>query len=155
MKSRVKVESRKPKVEWSERRGRHRRQAARAAVSEAAVERIKVRRLVVWVLFFSMARAVCAALGDSADKIEESYGALVSRHLRDDGTVDVVYQKDRYLYAVTFDRGVSVAEEYSRVDKRDLSEKEIAKFLKMNAGREFASQRSGAALKVKILRAKG
>jgi hypothetical protein len=102
-----------------------------------------------------MAGVACAAVGDGADKIEESYGALVSRHLRDDGTVAVVYQKDRYVYAVTFDHGVSVAEEYSRVDKRDLSEKEIARFLKMNAGRAFASQRGAATLKVKILKAKG
>jgi hypothetical protein len=81
-----------------------------------------------------MARAVCAALGDGADKIEDSYGNLTSRHLRDDGMVTVVYQKDRYIYAVTFDHGASVSEEYSRVDRADLSEKEIARFLRMNAG---------------------
>ena len=108
-----------------------------------------------FVLVFSTAGAVYGALGDGADKIEETYGTLVSRHLRDDGTVAVVYQKDRYVYAVTFDRGVSVAEEYSRVDKRDLSEKEIARFLKMNAGRALTSQRSEGMLKVKILKAKG
>ena len=108
-----------------------------------------------FVLVFSTAGVVCAALGDGAEKIEDNYGTLVSRHLRDDGTVAVVYQKDRYLYAVTFDRGVSVAEEYSRVDKRNLSEKEIARFLKMNAGRALTSQRSVGILKVKILKAKG
>jgi len=101
-----------------------------------------------------MAGAVCAALGDGADKIEESYGTLVSRHLRDDGSVDVVYQKDRYVYAVRFDRGVSVAEEYSRVDKRDLSEKEIARFLKMNAAVKMTSERSEGRLKVRIPKAK-
>ena len=94
-------------------------------------------------------RATCAALGDGADKIEEAYGTLVSRHLRDDGAVDVLYQKDRYLYAVRFDRGVSVEEEYSRVDKRDLSEKEIAKFLKMNAAVKMTSERSEGTLKVR------
>jgi hypothetical protein len=113
------------------------------------------QRLFVWVLFFTSAGIACAALGDGADKIEESYGTLVSRHLGDDGTVAVVYQRDRYVYAVTFDRGVSVAEEYSRVDKRALSEKEIARFLKMNAGRALTSQRSEGTLKVKILKAKG
>jgi len=118
--------------------------------------RYSVRRiLLVWILLFPMAGAVWAALGDGADKIEETYGTLVSRHLRDDGMVAVVYHKDRYLYAVTFDRGVSVAEEYSRVDKRDLSEKEIARFLKMNAGQALTSQRSEGMLKVKILKAKG
>ena len=97
-----------------------------------------------------MAGAACAALGDGADKIEEIYGVVVKRHLRDDGRVDVVYQKDRYLYLVTFSGGMSVAEEYSRVDRRDLSEKEVARFLKMNAGRAFTSQRSAATLKVQI-----
>ncbi|HEX4639958.1 MAG TPA: hypothetical protein VH252_01150 [Chthoniobacterales bacterium] len=73
----------------------------------------------------------------------------MQRHLLDDGGVEVVYQKDRYLYRVTFERGVSVAEEYSRVDRAKLSEKEVARFLKMNLGRPFASQRSDAALKVR------
>ena len=75
--------------------------------------------------------------------------------MRDDGTVDVVYQKDRYVYAVRFDRGVSVAEEYSRVDKRDLSEKEIARFLKMNVAAKMTSERSEGRLKVRILKARG
>jgi hypothetical protein len=97
------------------------------------------------ILFFPMAGAVCAGLGDSADKIEDSYGSLVSRHLRDDGMVAVLYQKDRYLYTVTFDHGVSVSEEYSRVDKANLSEREIARFLKMNAGPKMTWSRAEAA----------
>src|SRR5438874_1396945 len=78
--------------------------------------------------------SVCASLGDSDDKIENSYGKLVERHLRDDGTVSTLYHKDRYLYFVVFDNAVSVLEKYSRVDGADLSEKEIGKFLKANAG---------------------
>ena len=81
------------------------------------------------------ASSVCANLGDSDDKIEDSYGKLVERHLLDDGTVSTLYHKDRYLYFVVFDNLVSVLEKYSRVDGADLSEKEIAKFLKANAGR--------------------
>lgn len=103
-----------------------------------------VRRFIVSVLFFVMAGPVCASLGDGGDKIEESYGEPVSRHLRDDGTVSVAYRKDRYLYAVTFADGVSVAEEYSRVDRADLSEKEIARFLKMNAGPRMTWSRADA-----------
>jgi len=79
--------------------------------------------------------SVCANLGDGGDRIDDSYGKLVERHLRDDGTVSTLYHKDRYLYFVVFDNGVSVLEKYSRVDGADLSEKEIAKFLKANAGR--------------------
>jgi hypothetical protein len=78
--------------------------------------------------------SVWADLGDSGDKIEDSYGAIIERHLRDDGTVRVLYHKDRYLYAVIFAEGRSVSETYSHVKGTDLSEKEIARFLKANAG---------------------
>ena len=78
---------------------------------------------------------VRANLGDGGDRIDDSYGNLAERHLRDDGTVSTLYHKDRYFYFVIFDNGVSVLEKYSRVDGADLSEKEIARFLKANAGR--------------------
>ena len=78
--------------------------------------------------------SVCANLGDGGDRIDDSYGNLVERHLLDDGTVSVLYHKDPYLYFVVFDRGVSVLERYSHAKGTDLSEKEIAKFLKANAG---------------------
>ena len=77
---------------------------------------------------------VWANLGDGGDKIEDSYGAIIDRHLRDDGTVSVLYHKDRYLYGVIFSEGRSVSETYSHVKGTDLSEKEIARFLKANAG---------------------
>jgi hypothetical protein len=93
-----------------------------------------VRRLIGWLLFFQMARMACAALGDDGDRIEDAYGGLVLRHLRDDGSVAVMYQKDRYRYQVVFEHAVSVSEEYSRVDRTDLSEKEVVRFLKKNAG---------------------
>jgi hypothetical protein len=47
----------------------------------------------------------------------------------------MLYHKDRYLYFVIFDKRLSVLETYSRIDGRDLSAKEISKFLKANAGR--------------------
>ena len=78
--------------------------------------------------------SVCANLGDGGDRIDDSYGNLVERHLRDDGTVSTLYHKDRYLYFVVFDNGVSVSEGYSHVKGTDLSDKEIARFLKANAG---------------------
>ena len=74
-----------------------------------------------------------ANLGDSDDKIEDSYGSIIQRSLRDDGTVSVLYHKDRYLYMVTFNNGRSVSESYFHVKGTDLSEKEIMKFLKPNA----------------------
>jgi hypothetical protein len=57
----------------------------------------------------------------------------VQRRLRDDGTVSVLYHKDRYLYEVIFANGRSVSEMYFNVKGTDLSEKEIMRFLKANA----------------------
>jgi hypothetical protein len=78
--------------------------------------------------------SVRANLGDGDDKIEDLYGAIIERHLRDDGTVSVLYHKDRYIYGVIFSERRSVSETYSHVKGTDLSEKEIARFLKANAG---------------------
>ena len=92
-----------------------------------------------FVLFLTISAGVSsvyANLGDGGDRIDDSYGNLIDRHLLDDGTVSTLYHKDRYLYFVLFDNGVSVLEKYSRVDGADLSEKEIAKFLKANTGRK-------------------
>jgi hypothetical protein len=74
-----------------------------------------------------------ANLGDGSDKVDDSYGNLVQRRLRDDGTVSVLYHKDRYLYEVIFANGRSVSEMYFNVKGTDLSEKEIMRFLKANA----------------------
>jgi hypothetical protein len=77
--------------------------------------------------------SVWANLGDGSDRTEDRYGNLVQRQLRDDGTVSVLYHKGRYLYLVVFANGRSVSESYSHINGTDLSEKEIAKFLKVNA----------------------
>jgi hypothetical protein len=77
--------------------------------------------------------SVSANLGEGSDTIENRYGNLVQRQLRDDGTVSVLYRKDRYLYLVLFANDRSISESYSHMNGRDLSEKEIAKFLKLNA----------------------
>jgi hypothetical protein len=76
---------------------------------------------------------VWANLGDGSDKVDDSYGNLVQRRLRDDGTVSVLYHKDRYLYQVIFANGRSISETYFNVKGIDLSEKEITRFLKANA----------------------
>jgi hypothetical protein len=94
-----------------------------------------MKQFVVLVLtVFTSWSSVWANLGDSGDKIEDSYGAIIERHLHDDGTVRVLYHKDRYLYEVIFAEGRSVSEMYSHVKGTGLSEKEIARFLKANAG---------------------
>jgi len=77
--------------------------------------------------------SIWANLGDGSDRIENRYGNLVQRQLRDDETVSVLYHKDRYLYLVIFANDRSVSESYSHINGTDLSEKEIANFLKVNA----------------------
>jgi hypothetical protein len=74
-----------------------------------------------------------ANLGDSSDKIEDSYGAMAERRLRDNGSVSILYHKGRYLYLVIFANGRSVSETYFHVKSTDLSEREISRFLKANA----------------------
>jgi hypothetical protein len=92
------------------------------------------RFFVVLLTIFTVLSPIWANLGENDDKIEDSYGNLVERHLRDDGTVSVLYHKDPYLYLVVFANSRSVSETYSHLKGTDLSEKEIAKFLKANAG---------------------
>jgi hypothetical protein len=89
------------------------------------------------ILLAILATSTCgwANLGDDSDKIDDSYGNLVQRRLRDDGTVSVLYHKDRYLYQVTFADGRSISETYFNMKGTDLTEKEIASFLKANAAR--------------------
>ena len=85
-----------------------------------------------------------ANLGDGDDRIEDAYGSILQRRLRDDGTVTVVYHKDRYLYEVTFANGRSVSEIYFHVKGTDLSEKEIMRFLKANAaGATWTAENTG------------
>ena len=87
------------------------------------------------ILLAILATSTCgwANLGDGSDRVDDSYGNLVQRRLRDDGTVSVVYHKDRYVYQVIFANGRSVSEMYFNVKGTDLSEKEIMRFLKANA----------------------
>ena len=89
--------------------------------------------LVVVLTVLASLSPIRANLGDGDDRIDDSYGNLIERHLLDDGTVSVLYHKDRYLYFVIFANRRSILERYSHVKGTDLSEKEIARFLKANA----------------------
>src|SRR4029450_8543170 len=89
--------------------------------------------LVVAPIVITALSPVWANLGDGSDRIDNLYGNLVQRQLRDDGTVSVLYHKDRYLYLVIFANNRSVSESYSHMNGTNLSKKEIVKFLKVNA----------------------
>ena len=92
----------------------------------------------------AIASSASANLGDNSERIEDAYGTIVQRRLRDDGTVSVVYTKGSYLYMVTFANSRSISESYSRANGKDLSEKEIAKFLKANSGAKWVPVNGGA-----------
>jgi hypothetical protein len=89
--------------------------------------------LIIALAVITASSSVWAYLGDGSDRIDDLYGNLVQRRLRDDGTVSVLYHKDQYLYLVIFANDRSISESYSHMKGTDLSEKEIAKFLKLNA----------------------
>ncbi len=91
--------------------------------------------LVVVLLVLATLSAVLATLGDRDERIDDAYGNVVERHLLDDGRVSILYHREQgqYLYFVIFANGRSVLEGYSHVKGNDLSEKEIARFLKANA----------------------
>ena len=89
--------------------------------------------LVVALTILSVSSSAWAYLGDSSDRIDDLYGNLDQRRLRDDGTVSVIYHKGQYVYLVIFANDRSISESYSHIKGTDLSEKEIAKFLKLNA----------------------
>jgi hypothetical protein len=90
-----------------------------------------------------IASSASANLGDNSERIEDAYGTIVQRRLQDDGTVSVVYTKGPYLYMVTFANSRSISESYSRVNGKDLSEKEIAKFLRANSGAKWVTSKTG------------
>ena len=89
--------------------------------------------LVVALTILAVLSSVSANLGDSSDRVDDLYVNLDQRRLRDDGTVSVVYHKGQYVYLVIFANDRSISESYSHVKGTDLSEKEIAKFLKLNS----------------------
>ena len=93
-----------------------------------------MKRIVVGTLALVTAWSSASAyLVDSSDRIEDLYVNLDQRRLRDDGTVSVVYHKGQYVYLVIFANDRSISESYSHIKGTDLSEKEIAKFLKLNS----------------------
>ena len=106
------------------------------------MERVKQLIALVLVLWI-IASSASANLGDNSESIEDRYGTIVQRRLRDDGTVSVVYTKGRYLYMVTFANSRSISESYSRVNGKDLSQKEIENFLKANSGAKWVAINAG------------
>src|SRR5262245_20370149 len=110
----------------------------------------RMKQLIALVFAFCIvATSALANLGENSERIEDRYGTIVQRRLQDNGTVSVVYTKDRYLSMVTFANSRSISESYSRADGKDLSEKEIAKFLKGNSGAKWVPENTGTGRRFK------
>jgi hypothetical protein len=99
--------------------------------------------IAVVLVFCVIASSASANLGENSERIEDRYGTIVQRRLRDDGTVSVVYTKGSYLYMVNFANSRSISESYSRANGKDLSEKEIARFLKANSRANWVPSNNG------------
>jgi hypothetical protein len=118
-------------------------------LQSGGLKRVKIT-VVLILSVIAAANSGSARLGDGSDKIEDSYGEIMQRRLRDDGMVSVVYKKDRYLYFVTFANDRSILESYCHVKGTDLSEKEITRFLKANAaGGTWTADNTGTARRFK------
>ena len=120
----------------------------RAEVELAMTKTTRTDTIDGFILFIPLVCAIASSasanLGDNGDRIEDSYGTIAQRRLRDDGTVSVVYVKGRYMYLVTFANNRSISESYCHVNGTDLSEKEITRFLKVNAaGATWSATSSG------------
>ena len=122
--------------------GIQRQQSGCGFLPNVRMERMK-QSVTLVLAFCVIASSASANLGANSESIEEAYGTIVQRRLRDDGTVSVVYAKGRYLYMVTFADQRSISESYSRANGTDLSEKEITKFLKANSGAKWVPANTG------------
>jgi len=81
-----------------------------------------------------------ARLGQTEDQVNALFGKPVDPGKPDsDGLTTNMYKNPtgEYLAVVQFLKGHSVAEAYSRVDRRKLSEKEVSIFLEGNSGKEW------------------
>jgi hypothetical protein len=119
-----------------------RQQSGCGFLPNVRMERMK-QSITLVLAFCVIASSASANLGADSERIEDAYGTIVQRRLRDDGTVSVVYGKGRYLYLVTFANQRSISESYSRVNGTDLSEKEITKFLRANSRAKWVPANTG------------
>jgi hypothetical protein len=119
-----------------------RQQSGCGFLPNVRMERMK-QSIALVLAFCVIASSASANLGADSERIEDAYGTIVQRRLRDDGTVSVVYAKGRYLYMVTFANSRSISESYSRANGTDLSEKEITKFLQANSRAKWVPVNTG------------
>jgi hypothetical protein len=97
--------------------------------------------ILVAALVIALSNQVFARLGNTEDQVSALFGKPVDPGKPDSNGVTTNMYKNptgEYIAVVQFLKGRSVAEAYSRVDRRKLSEKELSIFLEGNsAGKEW------------------
>lgn len=97
--------------------------------------------ILVAALVIALSNQVFARLGNTEDQVSALFGKPVDPGKPDSNGVTTNMYKNptgEYIAVVQFLKGHSVAEAYSRVDRRKLSEKELSIFLEGNsAGKEW------------------
>jgi hypothetical protein len=95
-------------------------------------------RLLIVLLAMTSAGQLSARIGNNEEQIAELYGKPVNSGFPDrNGVSTNSYQKGDYLVLVQFLRHLSIAESYTRTDKREFLEEELIGFLE---GRGYSSQ---------------
>ena len=90
--------------------------------------------LLTLILCVTLSARILAALGNNESQVADLYGKPTEQGFPDkNGVTTNMYQKGDYLILVQFLRRHSLAESYTRTDKRDFSEKEISAFLEQNS----------------------
>ena len=93
------------------------------------------RILVVVVIYcITLSSSVFGALGNTEDEIADLFGKPVNQGFPNaKGITTNTYQKGNYIILVQFLRRLSLAESYTRVDKQEFSNDEIAALLDGNS----------------------
>jgi hypothetical protein len=86
--------------------------------------------LLIIISSIALSAQTFGALGNSTEQIADLFGKPVNQGTPDKrGITTNMYEKGNYVILVQFLKGLSLAESYTRVDKLELSEKEISAFL--------------------------
>lgn len=94
-------------------------------------------------LAFVAPHGAYAKLGDTPEAVARAYGQPVDAGKPAKGLTTNIYQRGRIHILVQFSGGKSVAEAYSRVDGKPLSDAQMVRFLKANNGGQFWDPQGG------------
>jgi hypothetical protein len=98
---------------------------------------MKTTMIIVAAIVLSLSSNAFARIGQTEEQVSALFGRSIDAGTPDkEGVTTNIYKNPsgEYLALVQFLKGHSIAEAYSRVDGRQLSEKEMSIFLQGNSG---------------------